>query len=914
MTTDSEVESEFTDEDDEGDYVGVEEESALFVVPDTGWKYSQQDGNGDDVSIEEQELLSEIQQLQRKLMEVREEKKIGDSELALGLHSAQDEQSADRKGRVLIISNRLPIVLSKDQATGRWKMDLASGGLVTALNGVRQSMDFVWIGWVGQDVPEDARDELRQMMLDEYNCLPVFIPHDVAQLYYNGFCNDVLWPLFHYELLPSFRPGVEKKFDRKQWQAYTTANNLFANTVKSEYIEGDLIWIHDYHLMILPQYLREKGITSPIGWFLHVPFPSSDVYRILPVRNEILKGVLAADMVGFHTYDYARHFLSSCQRVLGLETSIKGVRLNYMHHFSSIGVHPIGIEPAHFDLVMERPSTKARIKELQHQFKGMKILLGVDRIDYIKGMPHKLLAFEVFLRKNPDYQGKVVMLQVGVPSRTQVKEYKKLTGQINEIIGRINGTYGSFGYTPIHYIQRNISSEELCACYVLSDVCLITSLRDGMNLVSHEYILMQNYRTEMFVDDVERQTPGVLLLSEFAGAIQSLSGAVRINPWNTEAVASAIYGALRSDPALNRLRQQKLHQYVSTHTSTHWASQFLADLQTAAVVAEKHRLQHMPNKKDIKKNYKKVMVKKYKTSSHRLIILNYDQILAFDKWDSQFLEPIQFVQLCLKTLSADPKTTVVLYSGRSKQKLDEWFSGQRIVLCAEYGAHIKSKEGNSQWVTMGRSSSSKRMLSWQNAVLSIMKEFDDRTPGSFIERKECSITWFYGDSDKAFGAWQAKDLLSNLEEVLGNYDIKIVQRENALEVRTLASGPREFLREILLTTSTKPSDDDDSIPEPLPFDFVFAAVGASTDDQSIVSLLRMATSAVTSDPELPKGLHEMKAYFDQKSSTFFCQSPKSTLLFSDYKFGDSAEVRRLFRQLIDSKGLPLAPKTVETNS
>ena len=968
--TESEMpsDSEYTTDEISGyDGISTDDQSLLFVIPDTGWKYSTQDVNEDMPTIEEQELLSNIQDLQLKLMKVREEKvriredAISDVELnnynnngningtttTTTTNDNNDDdnnnnnnnsnmnqqmpfrdnnpnnvnnmknnanlnndgnlnndnnnhiisESVERSGRTIVVSNRLPVLISKDPVTGRRTIKMASGGLVTALNGVRTSMDFYWLGWVGEDIPLKERPALRQELMEEHECIPIFIPPELAQLYYSGFCNNVLWPLFHYELLPSFRPGVEKKFDRSLWKAYKKVNILFADAIKDIYEEGDVIWVHDFHLMLVPQGLRERNIESAIGWFLHVPFPSSDIYRILPVRNEILMGVLAADLIGFHTYDYARHFLSSCSRVLGLETSIKGVNLRTKRHFCTIGVHPIGIEPMHFRGILQRESTQNRILDLKKQFEGKKVLLGVDRLDYIKGMPHKLLAFELFLRHYPEFCGKVVMIQIGIPSRTQVREYRKLMGQVNELIGRINGAYGTLEYTPIHYIQRSVSTEELCACYVVADVCLVTSLRDGLNLVSHEYILMQNQRMKHYDDEDhtisnKHNTPGVLLLSEFTGAIQSLSGAMRINPWNTEAVATSIMQALTMDPALRRLQQSKLYRYVTTNTSSHWASSFLTDMSLASAKSRQER--HKFSKK--KPVTLKRIVQSYKRSKCRLLVINYDRVLASDTWDSQFLPPVQFVDACLRSLTADKRNIVVLYSGRDKDTLTTWFGSiPRLILGAEYGAFVKLDKTR-EWISLVYENI--EQVKWKEAVLPIVKDFDDRTPGSEIETKEHSITWFYGDADPAFGEWQAKDMLSHLEEVLGNYPVQLVKREKALEIRALSCGQKEFLEYVIQTLFDKTAEKDterlnnnDNINmqkhlRRRPYDFLLCSVGNSSSDKILVDYLDQL-----------KGDSEAEFFSPADVKAYFCQSSKSGLLFGDYVFESSGDVRKLFRNL-----------------
>eukprot|EP00943_MAST-04B_sp_MAST-4B-sp1_P004783 g4783.t1 len=902
--------------------IPLDDPSLLFVVPDTGWKYSAQDGNDEMPTVEEQELLSNIQDLQSKLMKVREEKvrigeevatdyanantandnvknlkNLGDYDVVnMKMANTNGMKNFDNKstvnnmnnantdcgGRTLVVSNRLPILFSKDPVSGKRRIRMASGGLVTALNGVRTSMDFYWIGWVGEEIPIEERPALRQELMKEHACIPIFISEELAEPYYSGFCNNVLWPLFHYELLPSFRPGVEKKFDRTLWEAYKKVNSLFAEAIKDIYEEGDIIWVHDFHLMLVPQALRELNIVTSVGWFVHVPFPSSDIYRILPVRNEILRGVLAADLIGFQTYDYARHFSSSCSRLLGLETSIKGINLRTQRHFCTMGVHPIGIEPSHFQGILQRESTQNRIMDLKKQFAGKKILLGVDRLDYIKGMPHKLLAFELFLRHYPEFCGKVVLIQVGIPSRTQVREYRKLMGQVNELIGRINGAYGTLEYTPIHYIQRSINTEELCACYVVADVCLVTSLRDGLNLVSHEYILMQNERMVNSSDQNgsnKDNTPGVLLLSEFTGAIQSLSGAVRINPWNTEAVATSIVQALTMDPALCRLQQSKLYRYVITNTSSNWASTFLSDL---SIASEKNMEETLKFSKTKPVTLKRI-IESYKRSKCRLFVINYDRILASDTWDSQFLPPIKFVNGCLRTLTADKQNRVILYSGRDKETLNDWFGSMpRLILSAEYGAFVKIDKSE-DWVSLVYENF--QQARWKDAVLPIVKDFDDRTPGSDVEVKQHSITWFYGDADPAFGEWQAKDMHSHLEEILGNYPVQLVKREKALEIRSISCGQKELLNYIVENVFLKVESPNTSMQQSS-FDFLLCAVGNSSSDKALVDYL----NALKSDRD--------NSFFSHTDGiSYFCQASKSGLLFGDFAFEGPGDVRKLFRHL-----------------
>lgn len=515
----------------------------------------------------EQELLVNIQELQRQLSMVQIQTDKPQEEMVPPMVN-------DSRRRLIMVSNRLPISFQRNDATGEWSFSMSSGGLVTALNGIRDEVPFIWIGWLGEEIPHDEQAKVREKLAQEFNCVPVFLSKEIAARYYNDFSNDILWPIFHYVPLPLFRAGSEKKFDFRQWDAYKLANKRFAQAVNQVYRDGDYVWVHDYHLMMLPSLLRKRHPRCKIGWFLHTPFPAAEMYRMLPVGNQILEGLLGADLLGFHTYDYARHFIAACARVPGASTSPKGVKS--ANHFSSIGVFPIGIDPEHFESILDSDATQRRIAELSVKFKGCKIVIGVDRMDYIKGIPHKLLAMERFLATCPEYQENVILVQIAVPSRTGVQEYQHLAASVNEMVGRINGRFGTLQHSPVHYIHRPVSPTELVALYNLADVCLVTSIRDGMNLVSHEYVMCQSRPCP------SREGPGVLVLSEFAGSAQSLSGAIRVNPWSTTDTANALAYAL-SLPLIEReYRQTNLLRYVKTHTASFWGKSFLSDLESIA--------------------------------------------------------------------------------------------------------------------------------------------------------------------------------------------------------------------------------------------------------------------------------------------------------------------------------------------
>lgn len=465
------------------------------------------------------------------------------------------------QGKVLVVSNRIPVTI-KRLDNGSYDYSMSSGGLVTALQGLKKTTEFQWYGWPGLEIPEDEQTKVNDELKSKFNCTAIFLSDTIADLHYNGFSNSILWPLFHYH------PG-EMNFDENAWAAYIEANKKFALEIVKQVNDDDMIWVHDYHLMLLPEMLRQeignKKKNIKIGFFLHTPFPSSEIYRILPVRKEILEGVLSCDLIGFHTYDYARHFISSVSRIVpNVSTLPNGIK--YQGRSISIGAFPIGIDVDNFIDGLKKDSVVERIKQLKSKFKDVKVIVGVDRSDYIKGVPQKLHAFEVFLNENPEWIGKVVLVQVAVPSRGDVEEYQSLRSTVSELVGRINGEFGTVEFVPIHYLHKSIPFDELISLYNISDVCLVSSTRDGMNLVSYEYIACQQDRK------------GVLILSEFAGAAQSLNGALIVNPWNTEDLSEAIKESLTLPEEKREFNFKKLFTYISKYTSGFWGESFVKEL------------------------------------------------------------------------------------------------------------------------------------------------------------------------------------------------------------------------------------------------------------------------------------------------------------------------------------------------
>jgi trehalose 6-phosphate synthase/phosphatase len=763
----------------------------------------------DDRRVSEEEILAQIHRLHLELESVRDSQYAdGDGESSGAYGADPGDQTAGgpdhhshtgmRTPRLIVVANRLPFTMSKDRMSGEWALQVSSGGLVSALAGVKNKIPFLWVGWTGVEVPSADHEPLRKRFLEEMNCYPVFLSDHDANYYYNGFCNDVLWPLFHYVPLPIMSSDGERKFDFKYWDAYSRANHRFAEAVMQVYQPGDLVWVQDYHLMLLPSLLRKRLRNVTIGFFLHTPFPSSEVYRILPVRDELLKGVLAADLIGFHTYDYARHFLSVCTRIIGLEASPKGVM--YKNRFAHVGIFPIGIDPEVFEKSLASDVVKDGIAKLASKFKGKKVLLGVDRLDYIKGVPHKLMAFETLLARHPEWKGKIVLVQIAVPSRTEVEQYKKLITQTNALVGRINGKYSSVEYSPIVFINQSVKHDDLVALYALADVAVITSIRDGMNLVSYEYVMCQ------------RERHGVLVLSEFAGSAQSLSSAIRVNPWNIEELASALHEALSVPDRERELKHWKLYHYVTKHTAAFWAQSFVGELQQ--VEAAHYQLELNKMQQSVLRVSVDVLPE-MRSRNRRLFLLDYEGTLSAPSSLPDMAVPSSAIRRNLQKLSFDTRNSVYIMSGRSKIVLDSWFGDLPVGLVAEHGCDFRHPRHPAWEPLVGMHDSA-----WRDSVIRILQYFCERTPGAYLELKEKIITWHFRDADPMFGSWQAKELQLHLAESCMNLPVEVVSGPKYLELRPVGVTRVAAVQRILA-----------ELPEPSA-DYIFA-LGSDKGDEDV---------------------------------------------------------------------------------
>ncbi|KAI8799255.1 glycosyltransferase family 20-domain-containing protein [Cladochytrium replicatum] len=672
---------------------------------------------------------------------------------------------------------------------------------------------IVQVGWTGtiasHDRPEapiptsafssDFVDSLKNQLWLEKACVPVIIDEKVAQAHYDGYCKNELWPLFHYVLWDS---ALQKSLDKRStWEGYVKVNELFAQTIAKVYRPGDLIWINDYHLLLVPSLLRKLIPKASIGFFLHTPFPSSEIFRCLPRRVEILRGVLGANLVGFQTYSYARHFISSCTRVLGLESSPKGV--DYQGTLVNVAIFPIGIDMKRVQTRRKLPGVRERASTIRDLYAGKKIIVGRDKLDHVKGVVHKLNAFEKFLELYPEFRNKVVLIQVTTPPKTPGSGSSKLESRVSDICARINGQYGSLEFAPVHHFHQHLNQDEYFALLNVADVGLITSLRDGMNTTSHEFVVCQQ----------ENCAP--LILSEFTGTAGSLSAAMLVNPWDYTGVANAIYDALTMGKEERFSRHQQQYAHVSTHTAEFWAASFVKELRVCA------SLPSLLNTTPVLDE--DATVRAYKTAERRLIMFDYDGTLTpIVRTPMAALPPPDMLRF-LETLVADPKNTVYIISGRDQATLDLWLGHiPNLGLSAEHGSFIKYPGG--KWINLTEDMD----FSWKAEVAEIFNYYTERTTGSFVEHKRCSITWHYRLADPTYGLFQAKECRNHIENaVMSKLPIEIMIGKKNLEVRPLAVNKGEIVKRLALGGSGR-------------WGFIMCAGDDRTDEDMFASLKSLA--------------------------------------------------------------------------
>ncbi|CBF82703.1 putative alpha,alpha-trehalose-phosphate synthase subunit Tps2 [Aspergillus nidulans FGSC A4] len=610
------------------------------------------------------------------------------------------------------------------------------------------------------------------------------VPEDTIilgdQSRWRRYAEKELYALLHYKQ----NGPTDGRFERDSWTDYVRMNQLFAERILQEYKEGDIVWIHDYHLFLLPSILRQHVPNIYIGFYLHSPFPSSEYMRCLAKRKEILTGVLGANMIGFQTFSYSRHFSSCCTRVLGFESDSAGVDAYGAH--VAVDVFPIGIDAEAIQkIAFENADTEKAVEGLRQLYAGKKIIVGRDRLDSARGVAQKLQAFETFLERFPEWRDKVVLIQVTSPTSVEEeKEEQKIASRISNLVSTINGRFGSLSFSPVKYYPQYLSPHEYFALLRVADVGLITTVRDGMNTTSLEYILCQQ----------ENHSP--LILSEFSGTAGALSSAIHINPWDTIGVSEAINKALTESVADKKEQHLKLYKHVTTNTVSAWSNQFISRL--LANLSSFDQSMATPALDRTK------LLKQYRKSRKRLFMFDYDGTLTPIVKDPQSAIPSDRVLRTLKTLAADPRNAVWIISGRDQAFLDEWMGHiPELGLSAEHGCFIRMPRSDN-WQNLAETTD----MGWQKEVMEIYQHFTERTQGSFIERKKVALTWHYRRADPEYGAFQARECRKQLEEhVSKTWDVEVMAGKANLEVR-----PR-FVNKGFIATRLVQAYEDGKVPE-----------------------------------------------------------------------------------------------------
>ena len=520
----------------------------------------------------------------------------------------------------------------------------------------------------------------------------------------------------------------------------------------------DLLWIHDYHLMLLPKLVREKFPEMPIGFFLHIPFPSWEIFRMLPRawREEIIEGLLGSSLIGFHTHDYVRYFLTSVLRTAGYEHQLGSLALR--DRVVKVETFPMGVEFDRFAEAAASRETESQVAELRQKCAGQKVIFSVDRLDYTKGLINRLRGYELFLQNNPQWHGKVVFVVSVAPSRIGVESYQAMKQELEQTVGRIIGDFGNVHWTPLVYQFRLLTFEEIVPLYRGCDVALITPLRDGMNLVAKEFIASRPDQA------------GVLILSEMAGAAKEMGEALIINPFHHEDFAQALELALTM-PVEEQVRRNKLLQErLRRYDVNRWADDFIQAMIAAQKTEAARRARVLTGK------VQAALIQQYRAAARRALLLDYDGTLVPFATAPGLARPDEELLNLLATLGADPANEVVVVSGRSRRDLEEWFGRLPVALVAEHGVWLRHK--GAEW----------RMLKtitteWKERVRPILQLYVDRLPGALLEEKEFSLAWHYRRADPEQGPLRAKELLDDLAGYTRNIDVQVLEGNKVIEIR-----------------------------------------------------------------------------------------------------------------------------------
>ncbi|QMU56346.1 MAG: bifunctional alpha,alpha-trehalose-phosphate synthase (UDP-forming)/trehalose-phosphatase [Candidatus Mycalebacterium zealandia] len=662
--------------------------------------------------------------------------------------------------KIITVSNRLPVSVNPAEKGG-FSLKRNVGGVATGLGGAGFGKQGVWVGWPGNSSFLNAKGKRGlERSLAEKNLSPVFLSDGETDGYYNGFCNSTIWPLFHY--FPQFA-----EYGGHDYETYRKVNEKFARAVVSVARARDTIWVHDYHLMLLPLLIRKHLPDAEIGFFLHTPFPASDVFRLIPGCSEILDGLLGADLIGFHTFDYVRNFAETVRRVKRIDNSLGVFPVG--NRLVKADMFPMGVDVRKFSTACRSAAVKNKVKRKKNLFPGnCRIILSIDRLDYTKGIEKRLEAYDLFLKKNPSWRGRAVLLLVAVPSRTEVELYEQLRSKIERMVSEINGKWGTLKWEPVKYLYRSFNFQGMVSLYSLADVLFITPARDGMNLIAKEYVSSRP------------DGRGALILSEMAGTSRELGEAFIVNPNDLSTVSDALLSALEMLAAERKRNMDAMRARLTRYDLARWRTDFLDRLG-----AQKRRQSAMSSKL-LSKRVSGEIVKKFSASRKRIIFTDYDGTLVPFTENPEDAKPDAEIKTHLRAIASNPRSKLVVVSGRDRKTLSKWLGNCADAIVAEHGAWIKD---SGKWEREAPVETE-----WKKEISLIFEIFTDRTPGSFVEEKDYSVAWHYRKVDPSLAAVRTGELNEALANTVQNLGVKVMQGNKVIEVKDFAINKGASIR------------------------------------------------------------------------------------------------------------------------
>ncbi|GAO13525.1 hypothetical protein UVI_02015990 [Ustilaginoidea virens] len=649
--------------------------------------------------------------------------------------------------------------------------DQGNGGLRHAAEAASRDGklgDYMWVGTLG--MPTDALDgtqqktDIEDTLANEYDMLTVFCSDKDFDGHYTHFCKQILWPVFHYQIPDNPK---SKAYEDHSWKYYVNVNQAFADKIVQNWKRGDVIWVHDYHLLLVPGMVRKKLPDAKIGFFLHVAFPSSEVFRCLAVRKQLLEGMLGANLVGFQIHEYTRHFLQTCSRILSVEATPEGIEME--ERFVDVINTAIGIDPVSLERNRGKQDVVRWLHILQERYKGKRLIVARDKLDHVRGVRQKLLSYELFLNKNPQWREHTVLIQVALSS----SQNSDLDATVSDIVTRVNSTWANLAYQPVVYLKQDIDYAQYLALLTIADALMITSQREGMNLTSHEYVFCQDGK--MYPDHKN----GSLILSEFTGT-SSLFGnsELAVNPWDYRQCADAIKQALEMGQDEKARRWEKLYESVARHTGSHWFGELLSHLDRA------YEEQHKRDQTSVPRLSIPDVCRRYEKSSRRLFMLDYEGTLV--SWGPvNKIIPVspQRTLDVLNDLLLDERNIVYVMSGRQPEEVDHVFRRvPGLGLIAENGCYVKDC-GSERWVEM---SDGVQIGNWKTAVKEILRYYLDRTPGAELEERRCSILFHYAGAEDLEAATRlAADCASHVNDACESLKVHAIVLDGMIAVEPL---------------------------------------------------------------------------------------------------------------------------------